>query len=112
MRANATEAEKVFWEAVRNRKVLNKKFNRKFPIFFEYEETKRFFIADFRCHECKLIVEIDGGIHKTQKEYDFLRTTILTVLKFTIIRYKNEEVLGNLDSVIENLKNHLLKLTP
>ncbi len=96
-RAHSTPAEDAFWQVVRNRKILNKKFNRQFPIFFEYEDEKRFFITDFHCHECKLIVEIDGGIHETQKDYDTLRTFILNQLDYKVIRFKNKEVLGNID---------------
>ena len=70
LRKNATKAEKIFWESVRNRKIKNKKFYRQYPIEFEYYDKIRHFIADFYCHECKLVVEIDGGIHETQKEYD------------------------------------------
>lgn len=111
-RANSTPAEDAFWQAVRNRKVLSKKFNRQFPIYFEYEDEKRFFIADFHCREHMLIVEIDGGIHETQKDYDKLRTYILNNLHFTVIRFRNEEVLNNFDQVLKQLKFHLSTKPP
>ena len=60
LRKRMTKAEKIFWEAVRNRKILNKKFNRQFPIHFEINGMKRFFIADFYFHEKKLIIEVNG----------------------------------------------------
>lgn len=106
-RTHSTPAEDAFWQAVRNRQVLNKKFNRQFPVYFEFEDEKRFFIADFHCNEYKLIVEIDGGIHETQKDYDKLRTHILKKLNYTVIRFKNEEVLNNIDQVLKKLKVHL-----
>ncbi|MBL7127597.1 MAG: endonuclease domain-containing protein [Ignavibacteria bacterium] len=107
LRRKSTTSEKIFWDAVRNRKVLNRKFNRQFPIHFEYDGIKRFFIADFYCHEKNLIVEIDGGIHEKQKDYDKLRTAIINELGLKVIRFKNELVKNNLDEVIESLKRYL-----
>jgi len=80
LRKNETQAEHIFWNFVKNRKIKNRKFTRQFAIIFEFEENKRFFITDFYCHELKLIIEIDGKIHDFQKEYDSLRTYILNIL--------------------------------
>jgi len=80
LRAKSTRAEKILWDVVRNRKIQNKKFNRQFPVYFEIDGQEKFFIADFYCHENKLIIEIDGGIHETQKDYDKLRTIIINEL--------------------------------
>lgn len=107
LRKNQTEAEKVFWEAVRNRKVENKKFYRQYPIRINDRKPIKFFIADFFCFEMKLVVEIDGGIHETQKEYDALRTKFIERTERKVIRFKNEDVLNRLDWVIEKLKRHL-----
>ncbi|NIA18496.1 MAG: DUF559 domain-containing protein [Simkaniaceae bacterium] len=107
LRRNSTEAEKVFWQAVRNRKVKNRKFTRQYPIRFEYDGQNRFFIADFYCHECKLVVEIDGGIHETQREYDKLRTGIINQSGLRVIRFTNERVINSLEKVIEQLKTWL-----
>ncbi|HHE39127.1 MAG TPA: DUF559 domain-containing protein [Candidatus Cloacimonetes bacterium] len=103
LRKHSTKAEKIFWNAVRNRKIENLKFNRQFPLYFEYEGRKRFFIADFYCHEMKLVVEIDGGIHETQKDCDELRTAIINELGMKVIRFNNEKVIKNLNEVIEEL---------
>ena len=103
LRAKSTRAEKVFWDVVRNRKNKKKKFNRQFPVYFKFEGQKRFFIADFYCHENKLIIEIDGGIHETQKDYDELRTIIINELGIEVIRFKNEMVLNNIEKIIEEL---------
>ena len=103
LRKQSTRAERIFWKVVRHRNINNKKFNRQFPIYFEYEGQKRFFIADFYCHERKLIIEIDGGIHEQQKDYDELRTAIINELGMKVIRFKNELVMNNLDEVIKEL---------
>ncbi len=107
LRRRSTKAERIFWKAVRNRKILKKKFNRQFPIHFKLDGKNRFFIADFYCHEKKLIAEIDGGIHEQQKDYDKLRTGIINELGINVVRYKNDMVENNLDEVIGNLKRFL-----
>ncbi|MEA2096365.1 MAG: endonuclease domain-containing protein [Candidatus Cloacimonadota bacterium] len=107
LRQKTTKAESTFWEVIRNRKIDNYKFNRQFPIYFEYEEQERFFIADFYCHKRRLIIEIDGGIHEQQKDYDMLRTEIINKLGFKVIRFSNEFVMNNLSTVIAELKRNL-----
>ena len=107
LRNKSTKAEEIFWEAVRNRKILNKKFNRQFPIHFMFDGKKRFFVADFYCHENNLIIEIDGGIHEQQKDYDKLRTAIINELEIKIIRFRNEMVENSMEKIIENLKKIL-----
>ena len=107
LRQKATKTEIIFWEVIRNRKINNYKFNRQFPIYFEYEEQERFFIADFYCHKRRLIIEIDGGIHERQKDYDTLRTEVINKLGFKVIRFSNEHVMNNLNMVIAELKKYL-----
>jgi len=104
LRKNSTPAEKIFWEAVRNRKFLNKKFYRQHPLFFDYNGKETFFIADFFCYEEKTVIEIDGGYHERQKDYDELRTNIINMLGIKVIRFKNEEVVNDMSSILENLK--------
>jgi very-short-patch-repair endonuclease len=103
LRKNQTESEKIFWEAVRGRKFLNKKFIRQYMIKFELSGVRRYFIADFYCSEEKLIIEIDGKIHENQKEYDELRTKIINILGISVVRIKNEEI-NNTESIYEFLK--------
>ncbi|MFQ6610141.1 MAG: endonuclease domain-containing protein [Fidelibacterota bacterium] len=109
-RRNSTPAENAFWQAVRNRIVHNLKFNRQYPITFSDGSKTAHFIADFYCHEYRLIVEIDGGIHEFQKEYDRLRTDILNTRGYNVIRFKNEQVLQDLNSVLEELKVVLTRI--
>ncbi len=106
LRRNQTDAEKIFWEAVRNRKINGKKINRQFSINVSDSEVPKYFIADFYCFEHKLVIEIDGGIHETQKEYDALRTELIEKTDKKVIRFKNEDVLNRLDWVLTDLKKH------
>ena len=107
LRKRSTVAEDAFWQLVRNRRFLDLKFKRQFPIEFNYEDRKRFFIADFYCHEKKLVVEIDGGIHESQKEYDSLRDKIMVILGLKIIRFSNIEILNNLEKIKMKLEKIL-----
>ena len=56
----------------------------------------------------KLVIEIDGGIHESQKDYDKMREKIIDQLGYRIIRFSNEDVLNNLDYVLMQLRNVLL----
>ncbi len=87
LRQLKTKAEEKLWERLRNRKANGLKFRRQHPL------DK--FVADFYCHEKRLVIELDGGMHesKMQKEKDRVRTEILDKLAITVVRFKNEEVL-------------------
>ena len=104
-RKNQTKAEKVFWAKSRNRQIDGYKILRQYPIRFEMDNNINFFIADFYCHEVKLVIEIDGGIHETQKEYDEMREQIINLLGFRVIRFTNDEVLYHIKNVVEKLEN-------
>lgn len=98
-----TPAERVLWESLKT-KQLSYKF-RKQHIIDE-------FIVDFVCLEKKLIIEVDGKYHETpeQEEADNLRTEILTDFGYKVIKFTNEEVIGNIDNVLENIKETLKSL--
>ena len=111
LRKRSTPSEQLFWRAVRNRKVSGKKFLRQYPIFFMYLNKKTFFIADFYCHENRLVVEIDGKNHDYQKEYDELRTYIINNLDIEVVRFRNEEIEVDIDKVLEKLRDMLIRRT-
>ena len=92
LRKHMTVAEKKLWSALRNHNLGNLKFRRQVPLS-EY-------IVDFLCHERKLVVEVDGSSHETQKEYDEEREQALRSEGYTIIRFTNEEVLNNFHIVL------------
>ena len=104
LRRNQTNAEKIFWEAVRNRRFMGLKFYRQYPIFFDFSGQETFFIADFFCFEKQSVVEIDGKIHDYRKDHDEVRTFIINAKGIDVTRFKNDEIEHNFNSVLERLK--------
>ena len=100
LRKSMTEAEKILWKQLRNNKLNGLKFRRQHPLDI--------FIADFYCHRKKLIIELDGGIHDSpeQKEYDEGRTFELEEKGFKILRFRNEDIINDLGSVLEIILGH------
>ena len=103
MRQNPTPAEKAMWDIVRRRQFLGLKFYRQYPIFLMENERRRFLIVDFYCHEKKMVVELDGGIHDRQKDYDDIRDSVLEELGLKVIRIKNEKLLLNKEKTVLEL---------
>jgi len=101
---NPTQAEEVLWEFLKGKKLGGYKFRRE-HIIDEY-------IADFVCLDKKLIVEVDGGYHNDPKirENDEFRSKFLYEnFGFKVIRFTNEEVIGDLDKVLDKIENELHK---
>jgi len=103
LRKTQTDAEEIIWQSLRNRNILGFKFRRQHPL------DK--YIADFYCHEAKLIIEIDGGIHNQidNKEYDKYRSYELEELGIEVLRFTNEEVNKNLQMVLNVIRGFLQK---
>ncbi len=95
LRRNSTDAERLLWSKLRNRQLNGFKFRRQVPIGP--------YIADFVCWELKLIIEVDGGQHAEQAERDLARSRYLETKGFKIVRFWNNEVLGNIEGVLETL---------
>jgi very-short-patch-repair endonuclease len=58
-----------------------------------------------------LIIELDGPIHNSQKEYDKRRDEILISKGYRILRIENDE-LENIDLVLEKIKSQFINHTP
>lgn len=109
LRKNSTEAEKLLWNALRNRKLDGRKFLRQHPLFYDVTGKESFFVADFYCHEERLVIELDGRYHKYRLKEDEFRTDILNYSGLKVIRFNNEEVINNLKKIIEGIKNNYVK---
>ncbi len=101
LRQSSTNAEKILWEYLRNRKLDGLKFRRQHPL------DK--YIADFYCHERKLVIELDGAVHvdKMSKDYDKSRTYELTGSGIKVIRFWNSEVENNIVDVIVKIRKFI-----
>jgi very-short-patch-repair endonuclease len=99
-RKEPTPAEKALWQGLRNG-ALGARFRR--------EHVIDGFIVDFVCLSCRLVIEVDGGIHDDpdQQAYDAQRTAHLVATGFTEIRFRNEEVLGTTKAVLAKIRAHL-----
>jgi len=105
LRKNQTEAEKVFWNALRNKNYFGHKFLRQHLLYYQFYGRNRFFIVDFYCGKFHLVVEIDGSVHEKQADYDKIRTEILrTQRNLKVLRFSNNEVLNKLKIFIEKHK--------
>jgi len=100
LRADSTDAERLFWSRVRRYRLLGYKFKRQQPIGK--------YIVDFACFDKKMVVELDGGQHADDPN-DRVRDDWLRSEGFQVIRFWNSDVLVNIDGVMETV---LKRLTP
>jgi very-short-patch-repair endonuclease len=102
LREQQTEAEAALWQLLRDRKLIGSKFRRQVPIGR--------YVADFYCHERKLIVELDGGIHSDpdQQLHDQSRDTFLLSLGLRVLRIPNEELLNTPEKVLDKVRKALV----
>jgi very-short-patch-repair endonuclease len=100
MRKNTTIAERLLWNEVRNRKLMNMKFRR--------QQVIDGVVVDFYCDELKLCIEIDGEIHNTEenRHYDEQREEILRSRGLHVLRFSNDEVLQDINNVLKRIVDY------
>lgn len=91
LRLSQAPAEQLVWSLLRNRQLAGLKFRRQFPIGP--------FIADFYCHESKLVVELDGESHDHRAQVDADRTRYLEAHELLVFRVANDDVHADLEAV-------------
>ena len=98
LHSKMTETESLLWERLKG-KSLGFKFRRQHPI--------NRYILDFYSHVKRLSVELDGGYHlnKEQALKDKERTEYLNSVGITELRFKNSDVLNDIETVIKKLNN-------
>jgi len=94
LRRQSTKAELKLWNRIRSRSIDGCKFVRQEPIGP--------YIVDFVCRERRLIIEVDGGQHATD-ERDAVRDQWLADHRYRVLRFWNNDVLGNIDGVLETI---------
>ncbi len=94
LRNSATDAEKKLWECLQRSRLKGLKFVRQYSVGP--------YILDFYCPEVRLAVEMDGSQHGSQDgiAYDDERSAYLEDRDIKILRFWNEEVLKNIESVV------------
>jgi len=92
LRNNSTDAERLLWRHLSRRQLGGFKFSRQMPVGP--------YICDFLCREQKLIVEVDGGQH-AESTRDLRRTAFLKAQGYRVIRFWNNDAMGNIDGVLE-----------
>ena len=100
LRRHETKAEKFLWSKLGN-KQLGVKFRRQHPLYT--------YIVDFYCHSHRLVVEIDGPVHNT-KDANFdnsVRSQDFKEYKIEIIRFTNDDVLSDIETVLQKIRFHL-----
>jgi very-short-patch-repair endonuclease len=102
-----TLAEKILWEEIRKKKILWKTFYKQKSIYVYTENNflNRYIIPDFVCLTEKIIIEIDWNIHDKKEIYelDKHKEILLKNLWYKILRFRNDEVLNNIQGVLEKL---------
>ncbi len=103
LRNRMTNAEEILWNAIHINE-WHLKFRRQHPLAN--------YIVDFYCHGVKLVIELDGRIHDEDeiKRNDSARETHLKEFNLTVLRFKNEEVINDTKSVLEKIKETIIKI--
>ena len=105
MRKNPTEAETAMWKMLRKFRQSGFPFRRQHPI--------EFYIADFYCHNLRLVIEVDGEIHteKQIQSHDEGRTGELERFGIKVLRFTNNQILHESDLVVEKINATIKKLS-
>jgi very-short-patch-repair endonuclease len=104
LRKNMTDAEAILWTHLK-KGICDLKIRRQHPIGL--------YVADFYCHQAKLVIEIDGSIHNDPsiKEADRIRQEEIEKWGYTIIRFTNQQAMKNSEEVIKIITEKILELT-
>ena len=108
LRRAQTEAERLLWEELRDRKLNELKFYRQYPLFVEWLGSQTFFVADFFCFERQLVIEVDGRVHDYRADHDGLRTFIINQLGIQVVRIGNEQIEADMAGVLEQLRRAVM----
>jgi very-short-patch-repair endonuclease len=102
LRENMTEAEMKLWAHLSARKVAGTRFNTQFPIGL--------FICDFVSRGAKLVIEVDGATHGESERADAARTRFIERRGYRVIRFWNNEVMGNVEGVVAEIERVLREM--
>ena len=96
LRRTMTRAERLLWARLRGSQLDGIRWRR--------QQIIDGFIVDFYCHAARLIVELDGAIHRDQQEYDSARDEVLATRNLLILRIANTAVETNINTVLAQIQ--------
>jgi very-short-patch-repair endonuclease len=94
LRQRQTPAEQILWECLRNRRLDKLKFRRQHPL------ENMAYVVDFLCYGPRLVVELDGAIHRLQAEDDAVRQANIEAFGYRVLRFTNEAIFNDLENVL------------
>ena len=102
LRRQPTDAEKRLWYFLHKKQLEGLRFKRQEPIGK--------YVADFVCPALRLVIEVDGGQHGIEIEKDAARTAWLESQGYSVIRFWNNEVMGNIEGVLRSIREEAAAL--
>ncbi|RAI93845.1 endonuclease domain-containing protein [Algoriphagus yeomjeoni] len=101
LRKMLTPAERKLWTVLQNKQLDGYKFRRQHPLYK--------YIADFYCHELRLVIELDGEVREgeEQREHDINRDAVIKEYGIHILRFRNQKILSDLPKVLEQILNYI-----
>jgi very-short-patch-repair endonuclease len=99
LRRDQTDAERLLWFRLRDRRLGGWKFKRQVSIDR--------YVVDFCCESARLIIELDGGQHGKRSEKDAVRTAALEAHGYLVIRLWNSDLMNNMSGVLETILSTL-----
>ena len=101
LRERQTPAEALLWKLLRNRQLLGFKFRQQHQ-FGDY-------IADFYCHQARLVIECDGSVHDLHEQWhhDQNRQAYMIAEGLRVVRFTNDQILNDIEKVLEEISKYL-----
>jgi very-short-patch-repair endonuclease len=106
LRRNSTDAERILWLELRDHRLNGAGFRRQVPI--------ENYVADFICHAAKLVVELDGEQHFSDRaeQADAARSTVIEAKGFIVLRFTNHDVMKNRAGILETIATAVAERAP
>ncbi|KAB7733035.1 DUF559 domain-containing protein [Rudanella paleaurantiibacter] len=103
LRNEATEAEEALWACLRRSQLAGRKFRR--------QHSVGYFVLDFYCPSERLAIELDGSVHDeiAVQAYDEERQQAIESLNIRVLRFRNDEVLHHVDSVLMRIRQAFVR---
>ncbi len=101
LRNNMPKPEQILWYFLRGKRLNGYKFRRQFSIGY--------YILDFYCPKLRLALEIDGDSHYSSDSiiYDQQRSDFLNSKNIHVLRFRNNQIFENIESVILEILKYL-----